>query len=403
MAHWPFTALRVALLFATLGAPRLARAQSADYPAAWALSERAEREGRAHAAAEALAPAAVAYPDDFAVALRMGWLRFTAGEYEQARAHYAHALRLSDRASIEARLGLAWTLQRQGRAQQARRQFEAVLASSPENASAREGLALVQAPPARPVRFWGSLTGAAAAYVNTPARSASVSVGASALAQLGDRFLLGASYRLSWYDFRAQGSSNFSGYLQHEAHVQAGLVFDRFDLRAHFAYLADEGNAALPAWTLGASANVRLLGTLHLEALGTAYRDTSVFRLAGSWMFAATPHWSFGPALSAQYGNGALGGSVGARVAFTHRSVELSLAGRYGSEFRPTYLNEALTYATNNNIRGAISLTGRVPLTSGLSLTFGYEWLRFAADPSGSTGTSDFDAHQGLLGVSGSW
>lgn len=88
----------------------------------WAASEALEAEGAHDAATEALRPFLEAYPQDYALAMRVGWLAYRAGRLGLAEEAYRRAVVLSG-GSLEAVLGLAWVLIGQGALSEARAQL----------------------------------------------------------------------------------------------------------------------------------------------------------------------------------------------------------------------------------------------------------------------------------------
>jgi tetratricopeptide (TPR) repeat protein len=81
-------------------------------------------------------------PNDFTAASRLAWIHFSQAQYAEAEPLYRRAVAAFP-ASAEMRTGLGWTLLKLGRSKEARAAFEQVLAFSPDQLSAREGLGLV--------------------------------------------------------------------------------------------------------------------------------------------------------------------------------------------------------------------------------------------------------------------
>jgi tetratricopeptide (TPR) repeat protein len=79
-------------------------------------------------------------PGDFAVLGRLALVQYMAGLFAPAEASYRQALS-SHPGSVEMRVGLGWSLLKQGRVAAARAEFEKVLRIAPDSASAREGMA----------------------------------------------------------------------------------------------------------------------------------------------------------------------------------------------------------------------------------------------------------------------
>lgn len=398
--------LAATALCLTASLSSVASAQPLDYDATLSAAARQERDGHPDAAAATLAPLAAAFPEDHAVALRLAWLTFSAGDHPAARRHYERALALSAGASVDARLGLAWTLLRLGDPTAARSRFEALAADPTAGASAREGLSLARAAEPRPVRAWAGLYAGAQLYQGHPQRHLSLSVTPSLTLQLNDLVLLGASYRAVDYDLTTAPPQPGrppapSRHLQQEFYASAGITRPGYALRLHYGRLWDSDNSFAPASLFGASARVALHGELYAEASVAAFADETVVRALGSWSAALGERWSLGPTASVQSGSTGLGGSVGALVSYHRDGYALSLSGRYGDERRTVSLDTALTFATDDHIRGGVSLSARIPLGRGISLLPSYDWLHLTTGD--ALHATDADAHFLTLGVLGAW
>jgi len=398
--------LAATALCLTASLSSVASAQPLDYDATLAAAARQERDGHPAAAAATLAPLAAAFPEDHAVALRLAWLTFSCADYPSARRHYDRALSLSAGASVDARLGLAWTLLRLGDPTAARSRFEALTADPTVGASAREGLSLARASEPRPVRAWAGLYVGAQLYQGHPQRRLSLSVTPTLTLQLHDLVLLGATYRAIDYDLLSPPPQpgrppSSSRHLQQEFYASAGITRPGFALRLHYGRLWDDANTIAPANLFGASARVALRGELYAELSVASFSDETVVRALASWSAALTERWSLGPTASVQSGSSGLGGSIGALVSYRRDGYSLSLSGRYGDERRAVSLDSALTFATDDRIRGTLSLSARIPLGRGISLLPSYDWLHLTTGD--ALHATDADAHFLTLGVLGAW
>ncbi len=374
-------ALTAALV--TLSLTGVAEAQS-DYEDAQSLSVRLEREGRARDAASSLDPFLALHPQDHDLALRLGWLWFQAGDNALARRRYELALRLSGDTSHDARLGLAWTLLRLGDSTGARREFEQLVALDAADASAREGLTLTTTASPRPLRVWASLWAGAQLYTTHPQRTWSLSVAPSITVQLYDWPVFGVTYRAVGYALRQRpavmGPPVSSTNLQQEIHLMAGVARTNWALRAHLGHVWDGSNAMTPATAFGVSGRLTLRGDLSAELSESIFQDYSVARAAVAWAAQLSDAWRLGPVASAQYDSGgAFGGSIGALVGWRRGGYEATLSARYGDERRPTSLVEGIFWASDDRIRGALSLSGLIPLGGGLSLALRYDGMLLAA------------------------
>lgn len=409
------------LSLAVLSHAGVAAAQ--DYDAAMALAASREATGNVREAAASLDALHAVYPQDFALSLRLGWLWFQAGDNHAARTRYRHALTLSDDTSRDARLGLGWSLLRLHEASAARDEFARLLSLDATDASAREGHALALAALPTPLRVWASLWLGAQAYVNHPQRSWSVSGTASVTAQILDVAVLGLTYRAVDYSVTSTTSSTVQPppprpglpppppttqsrtttamNLQQELHVMGGVARPAWALRAHLGRLWDSSNSMAPAWIFGVSGRLALHGELTAELSDTLFADHSAVRAVGAWAASLGGGWSLGPVATAQRFNGSFGGSLGAVAGWRGDGYAASLSARYGDEVRPTSLVEALTFATDDHVRGTLSLSGLVPLSHGLSLALRYDGLLLTT--SASAGAVDASAHFFTAALTGAW
>lgn len=398
--------LLASLTLAAVSFASVARAQS-QYDDAFATAAAREAAGRPREAADSLDALAALYPQDFALALRLGWLRFQAGQHAAARGWYQRALGLSGGGSRDARLGLAWAQLRLGATSEALRAFDDVLALDPRDASALEGRGLALAAMPHPVRLWASLWLGGQLYAGHPERSWSLSATASATAQLYDWAVIGATYRAVAYS-AARGPSMSSSLragpplrVQHEVHLVAGVARTSWALRAHLGYMADRQNQMAPAWTFGLSGRVALRGELSAELSDTVYADRSLARAVVSWGADLGRGWTLGPVLTGQYTDGDTWGSIGAFGGWRRDGYSLSASARWGDERRPTSLVEGLFYATDDHVHGTFSLSGFAPIGGGFSLGLRYDGLLLSTEA--PTGPVDSSAHFITAAITGEW
>jgi tetratricopeptide (TPR) repeat protein len=79
-------------------------------------------------------------PGDFTAQSRLAYIHYTQDRFVEAEAWYRKAL-AGFPSNVEMRVGLGWSLLKQGRSKEARVEFERVLGVAPDYASAKEGLA----------------------------------------------------------------------------------------------------------------------------------------------------------------------------------------------------------------------------------------------------------------------
>ncbi len=394
------------LTVGVLGAPGRASAQALEELPAWTSAAVLEAHGRYAEAARALQPLAEQFPDEYVVALQLGWLLFRAEDWPAARRAYVHALKISAYTSVDARLGLGWTQLRLGRSDLARRHFEGALRDAPNNDAAREGLAAAQAAEPHAARGSAAVLMSEQLYAGHPLLRSSFALAASARALLGEHLLLGATYRRLSYDASGQtppwvAASNGT---QHQAHATVGYVNDRFALRLHGALFLDRADSNLPAYTLGVSGWFAALGDVDLELGGTFFGDALVLRALGSWDLSLAEGLWLGPVVSAQYtDDGTFGGALGARVTLHRSRYWAALTARVGDESRAVYLNDALGYATTDRTLGTVLASARADLGAGFSLAASYEWQRLSVAATTTSAAQQADAHTLTVGLTSEW
>lgn len=96
-----------------------------------------ESAGDPAAARDELLPWMSTYPQDFSLALRVGWLAWLAEDWGTAERAYSRAAELSG-GGLEARLGLAWTHLKMGEITQARSEAAALQTDHPDDARITE-------------------------------------------------------------------------------------------------------------------------------------------------------------------------------------------------------------------------------------------------------------------------
>ncbi len=136
-----------------------------------------------------------------------------------------------------------------------------------------------------------------------------------------------------------------------------------------------------PATAFGVSGRLTLRGDLSAELSESIFQDYSVARAAVAWAAQLSDAWRLGPVASAQYDSGGAFGRLPRRAASggAAAGTRRRSAARYGDERRPTSLVEGIFWASDDRIRGALSLSGLIPLGGGLSLALRYDGMLLAA------------------------
>lgn len=380
-----------------------ARAITVDYDAALARAAMLDAADRPADAASALVEASHDYPDDYALAIRLAFLRFRAEQWSLSARAYAHALALSAGSSRDARLGLSWARLRMNEDEAARVGFEEVLARNPDDVSARQGLEAIRARARRALRVAPSFTTVGLLYATHPTRRDGISVVPSVSATIRESVTLTLAYRASFYGVDvAPGPAfppNVRTYTQREVHFSLQVAGDRRTVSLHGARIWDDANPMLPARSFALRATFQVHGTLSLEASLTRFSDEARVRGALEYAIALGRGVSLGPRLAVSASDADLALAVGAELAVVRPRVAFFLAGRGGRERRPIYVSDFVTYATTDTIAAAAGSRIRVALGAHFALTLGYEWQRLLV----STRMGRADAHYPFAGVSGSF
>jgi len=365
------------LLPATAGAYPTDRPPTDPYGAGMAHADELEAAGQPGEAADILAPLLGTYPQDFPLWLRLAWLRFQAGRWASAEQAYQGALALNP-SSPQALLGRGWCRQRLGDRAGARTDFRAVLAQLPEDASAREGLALV-APEAA---LWPSLWGTGLVYGAHPEKRSGwgLTLHAPALWALGSGHLLtAASYRLLRFSLRkgnGPASAWRKGLLQHEGYTTLGWLAGRWDLLAHYAYLTAGADAGSGGHVVGGTLGLTTYGRARLEASHSLYETGGVTRAALAWRLPLGEHLRLQPEIAWQWAGQASRWSGALDAAFRVARVTLGVGGRYGDELRPAYLGEAVVWNSDERLLAGARASLDVTLGAGVSLGVASQWRR---------------------------
>ncbi len=348
LARWVAPPSVLLSLLVTSGAA----AQS--YEGAWRSAlEHASRGDHADAAS-VLEALAARFPDEYEVALGLGYQRFLAHDYEGAGRAYVDAARLSH-GSFEARLGIAYSLLRLGRRERAAHCFRRALAMR-DDPRAREGLALATA------RTWRAGLGLELGGASSPVLSRTLTgwAGARAWLTLESGLEVALGYLGSIADVGEQG------YDQHQLHVAVGRRGRDGGFWLHYTAVTGTGGSWNAAHAFGASISWTGLGQLDVEAGATLWDSNDVvLRATLSWLFSLGDSVAVGPLLAAQWETVTRTGrgSAGAAIRFSLAPLSLLLYGYAGDERRPTYLTDGYVLTTAEPIRGGVG--GRLAVVLG--------------------------------------
>ena len=379
-------------------APRPVLAQSSTYEAALSRAAELERAGDPDAAAAALQPLEQRYLQDYTLQLRLAWLRFSAGDYARAEMTYRRVLVLSPD-SLDAKNGLGWTLVKRGDCGAARARFQAVVVSSPHNKTASSGLA--SCPELSPVSGAPTVSLTGHAYQDHPLKTGALGLSATLPLRLLQHGLLAATYRYTRF-WTVQGEGYDDGFEQHEAHLAAGVSFDRWGLTGHYSFATEDTGTVGDVHVAGLTARYSPWGDITLEASASLYDDMTMGRTALAWRLPLASWVSLTPMFYLQVANAPdghvlmeddtevwLGGAL--TVAFRGEGWNAWLGGKYGPELRPAYLSgPPSVYNNYDELNWGLWAGGALGLGSGWSLFAAYEFAALTTQDSSGLDTDNY-------------
>lgn len=394
------------------------------YDSAQKAATALEQAGQFERAAERLEALSSQYPQDLVLFVRMGWLRFQAGGFEQALAHYRTATRISDE-SVDARLGQGFSLARLSRCDEARTHFLFVLSKNAAHAGAKEGLTLCPVPPTVAVQAGALLTGMT--YGGHYQRKSGLAISPRLEVVVKDRWVLGAAYRFSEFflnvtsqvQYQPPGRPGFppppmqtrtvtsqTTFLQHEAYGYAGYAAPRWGALVRYAFLTDSRGLTEASHHAGLSLrwSPAKAGEGQLHFATSLYRDMTVLRMFPSWrvpIYKGLALQVGGIGQWAQGTQGAQGTILGhglVELSYTHPRLGLYAGGGYGDQIRPAALE--WLFITNMTERVAGSAWGGAMLFLPLKfqLLFDYRYDRLRSLPNVKESTES-DAHYFTFGL----
>lgn len=378
---WPSGLALVALL--VTASPALG---SDPYEDAFAEAAELARTGREAEGAATLERALPLYPQDYALPLQVAWMHFSTGRYDRAERFYRIAMERSPAAS-DARMGLAASLERLGRCEEAHPLYEGLTAELP---AAREGAARCAPAPSWKVTPSLSLTGMTFPGHTYKSLAGSVTPGIAFEHQSG--FHLGAAYRYG--RFAPAESSSLSAWDQHEAYGTIGYQGKFAGIAAHYGFVYDGSGA------LGASHHVGLTGRLSpfgdIEVRGSAsfYDDMKVLRVEPSWRIPIAFGLSLRPGVAIQSADGEVHVTGMGTLSLDQSRFSLFAGGKYGDEVRPVYFSLPLVYNIMDTITWGAWGGGSVNVSDGVRIH-----LTYATDRMKQSDGTAISAHALTMGV----
>jgi hypothetical protein len=275
--------------------PRPARAD--DYDDAMARVDARERAGDLDGAAGELefVLGLGLYPQDYAVPLRLGAIHLRRGKWADAERAYRLALSRSPGA-IDAGAGLAVSLARQGRCDEASLLFSQVLAAAPDHPVRAEATAPCQ----EPKRLWvTSALGADALAYRGGDRKAAFGGTARVDVEHASGFFGGGTYRL--LEFLGRPKSALSAWAQNEGHLRVGWASKPFGVALRYAVLGDGSDYVGTSHHGGIDLRWSPWGDIGLASSVSSYSDLTVLRFEPSWKIPIAWGLSLRPAMSIQW------------------------------------------------------------------------------------------------------
>ena len=344
-----------ALGLAALLTPTVASADA--YTDAFERSAAEEKAGHWDAALAILHGAEAQYPEDYAIALQIGWVAFRAERWDVAEAAYARAIQLSHGA-FDARLGLAWTRAKKGDCAHA--DFASLQNERPDDARVRDGLAACEAPKAPLYTAWGS--GSYLALKTTSGYGGAV----GAIVTPGP-WLFAAAYRGTYFS-GSNGRFATEATTQHEGYGTVGYGSARAGVSAHYGYLG--------GWTtahhMGATGRFSPWGDVLLAYSTSFWDDLTIHRLELSWRMPLGKGVSLRPAGAAQLVDGAFKGAGALTLLGDHGGFGWWLGAKGGSETRPVQFTQSIVWNYVDTITAGATAGLRVSF-GGASAFLGYD------------------------------
>jgi hypothetical protein len=350
----------------TLLAPRAAHADA--YDDAFVRAGRAEQRGDLAGAAQALASQVEAYPQDYSIALALGWTYFRAGRYVEAERAYRAAMERAP-ASTDARLGLAWSLVHEGRCDEASEGLRA-------HADTASSVPDCDAP--RPHTWTLSAAWNEYLFPSHPYKASGTGFVAGVGATFGQGWTLGGAYR--FVRFATTATTTLKPFAQNEGYFDAGITRPAFALLARGAVALD-GTGAFGTsehvgvsgrWTPSASLGL----DLKLDGALSVYPDTTAARIAPSVRVHLVGPLSIVPGVAAQRVSGQSFWNTSLSLLVDTSRASLWVGGKYGEEARPAYLDAHVIYDVPERIEWGAWAGARVSVTHALGLTATYAFDR---------------------------
>jgi tetratricopeptide (TPR) repeat protein len=348
---WPRAACALSCFIAVQSYGAVALADR-DYYEALEHADAAVSTGKFEEAARAIRTALRKYPGDYALTLKLAWVQLEWQHYPEAEHSYLSAIILSD-GSLDARVGLGWSLIQQERCSDGIAVMRSVLAEEPDE-NAERGIWTCTERERPHGTIWGALSGSI--YEGHPWLDWAESGFLAFSLRPTRKFEFGAGYRVSRL---VASDPRIPGLTQHEVYVSAGLIGKHFDVLGQGALVW--GGDAVVGGSRHAGTTLRLkylspaLSEIALDATGSFYQDLWVLGLAPSMTLTLGRLTLTGGVAVQQFEHETLvSGSL--TPALTFGSVSVWIGGKYGAEYRAAYLSQfAVFNAADRSVWAALA------------------------------------------------
>ena len=275
---------------------------------------------------------------------------------------------------VPLQLALAFYLLRAGDYGAAEDQYGVVLALEPASEEARQGLAAAQLDRGAPSQAWVGLYGTATTYTGQTSASPLLTAVLTLDAQLADRWVVGALYRVLGSTSGITGGGGGQGGgdtvpIQQEGHLSFGLASPDWQLVLHGAAISRVAVTKAGVEQVygygGVAAGLSAMARYGLEWRGSAvaswYEDLTVYQVEGTAALPLGDHLALRAGARTQLSAGAA--HVAALAGVEWRGpFNLSLSGEFGPQLRPADLVVRVLYDVSAELLWAARLQAGFPL-----------------------------------------
>jgi tetratricopeptide (TPR) repeat protein len=356
------------------------------------------------------------YPQDVDLPLELGSLLYRRDRFRESL-HLYELARARSIAGGEADLGIGWALFKLGRYGEAAGSFRAVLATKPDDRSAKEGLALCTQPPISPtgkrVVFGPLVAQSVYLYRDHPLIDYALASTARLDARVADRYYAAVTYRYSYFSPSRSSNghgSNGSGangngsneataaWSQHDVYADFGINLKSLGATLHYALVDDGSDYAGTSHHIGITGRYSSFVDIFLNLSASFYSDESVLRSEVSVRIPIYAGISLRPAGAVQWTSGSFFNTAALTLLYYHPRVSLWLGGKLGDERRAAYLNVGYVYIGPQRVPYGLWAGAAVYPGAKFSLSLGYNLDRLVR--SDVTPPEDSTVHSLTLALS---